>query len=226
MKIENDNSQLIIDLPTREALGREDFLVNSRNEDAVCFIDNFPNQKINSGILIGSRGSGKTHLVNVLCSNLGRKKWSFLNPKNENIYDIFSINDLVIIEDINNFNSKEDEDFLFHSINLSKELNKALLLTSSRKISKLDFKTLDLVSRLDAMQAAFIEEPDDMLMEALIIKLFNDRQILIKPNIVNFLMQRIERSYLGVAEIIDLIDKVSLSKKKSVSISLIKGLIN
>ena len=226
MKIENDNSQLIIDLPTREALGREDFLVNSRNEDAVCFIDNFPNQKINSGILIGSRGSGKTHLVNVLCSNLGRKKWSFLNPKNENIYDIFSINDLVIIEDINNFNSKEDEDFLFHSINLSKELNKALLLTSSLKISKLNFKTLDLVSRLDAMQAAFIEEPDDMLMEALIIKLFNDRQILIKPNIVNFLMQRIERSYLGVAEIIDLIDKVSLSKKKSVSISLIKGLIN
>ena len=226
MKIENNNSQLIIDLPTREALGREDFLVNSRNEDAVCFIDNFPNQKINSGILIGSRGSGKTHLVNVLCSNLGRKKWSFLNPKNENIYDIFSINDLVIIEDINNFNSKEDEDFLFHSINLSKELNKALLLTSSRKISKLDFKTLDLVSRLDAMQAAFIEEPDDMLMEALIIKLFNDRQIIIKPNIVNFLMQRIERSYLGVAEIIDLIDKVSLSRKKSVSISLIKGLIN
>ncbi len=63
-------------------------------------------------------------------------------------------------------------------------------------------------------------------MEALIIKLFNDRQILIKPNVVNFLMQRIERSYLGVAEIIDLIDKVSLSKKKSVSISLIKGLIN
>ena len=85
---------------------------------------------------------------------------------------------------------------------------------------------MDLVSRLDAMQTAFIEEPDDMLMEALIIKLFNDRQILIKPNIVNFLMQRIERSYLGVAEIIDLIDKVSLSKKKSVSISLIKGLIN
>ena len=83
-----------------------------------------------------------------------------------------------------------------------------------------------MVSRLDAMQAAFIEEPDDMLMEALIIKLFNDRQILIKPNIVNFLMQRIERSYLGVAEIIDLIDKVSLSRKKSVSISLIKGLIN
>jgi len=226
MKIENDNSQLIIDLPKRTAFGREDFLVNSRNEDAVYFIDNFKNQKINVGILIGSRGSGKTHLVNVLCSNFKRKKCSFLNPKNENIYDIFNINDLVIIEDINNFNSKEDEDFLFHSINLSKELNKSLLLTSSEKISKLNFKTLDLVSRLNAMQAAFIKEPDDMLMEALIIKLFNDRQITIKPNIVYFLMKRIERSYLGVTEIIDLIDKVSLSKKKSISINLIKELIN
>jgi len=101
-----------------------------------------------------------------------------------------------------------------------------LLLTSSLKVSKLNFKTLDLVSRLEAMNTAFIEEPDDTLMEALIIKLFNDRQLLVKPNTVNFLMQRIERSYLGVSEIIELIDKVSLSQKKSVSIKLIKALID
>ena len=101
-----------------------------------------------------------------------------------------------------------------------------MLLTSSIKVSKLNFKTLDLVSRLEAMNTAFIEEPDDTLMEALIIKLFNDRQLLVKPNTVNFLMQRIERSYLGVSEIIELIDKVSLSQKKSVSIKLIKALID
>ena len=64
------------------------------------------------------------------------------------------------------------------------------------------------------------------LMEALIIKLFNDRQLIVKPNTVNFLMQRIERSYLGVSEIIELIDKVSLSQKKSISIKLIKALID
>ena len=76
------------------------------------------------------------------------------------------------------------------------------------------------------MNTAFIEEPDDTLMEALIIKLFNDRQLLVKPNVVKFLMQRIERSYSGVSEIIELIDKVSLSQKKSVSIKLIKTLID
>ena len=51
-------------------------------------------------------------------------------------------------------------------------------------------------------------------MNALILKLFHDRQILIKPNIISYLMQRIERSYLGISSIVDLIDNVSLSKHK------------
>lgn len=225
MKIENDNSQLTIEMPKRTALDREDFLVNARNKAAVEFIDNFYKEPIKRGILIGPKGCGKTHLVNVLCKSLEGINWSFLSSENSDIYNIFNANDVIIIEDINNFNSKQKEDFLFHSINLSKELSKALLLTSSLKVSKLNFKTLDLVSRLEAMNTAFIEEPDDTLMEALIIKLFNDRQLIVKPNTVNFLMQRIERSYLGVSEIIELIDKVSLSQKKSVSIKLIKALI-
>ena len=142
------------------------------------------------------KGSGKTHLVNVLCNSLEGVNWSFLSSENKNIYDIFNTNDVIIIENINNFHSKQKEEFLFHSINLSKELNKALLLTSSLQVSKLNFKMSDLVSRLEAMNTASIEEPDDTLMEALIIKLFNDRQISVKPKTVNFLMQRIERSCL------------------------------
>jgi len=226
MKIENHNLQLTIEMPKRTALDREDFLVNVKNEAAVDFIDNFYKEPIKIGILIGPEGSGKTHLVNVLCKSLEGIKWSFLSSENKDIYDTFKINDVIIIEDINIYNSKQKEEFLLHSINLSKELNKALLLTSSLKVSKLNFKTLDLVSRLEAMRTAFIEEPDDMLMEALIIKLFNDRQLLVKPNTINFLMQRIERSYLGVSEIIELIDKVSLAQKKSVTIKLIKDLID
>tara|TARA_Y100001980_G_C14522764_1_gene298121 strand:+ start:594 stop:1283 length:690 start_codon:yes stop_codon:yes gene_type:complete len=226
MKIENDNLQLTIDMPKRTALNREDFLVNDRNKSAVEFIDNFYKEPIKLGILIGPKGCGKTHLVNVLCNSLKGIDWSFLSSENKDIYNIINKNDVIIIEDINNFNSKQKEEFLFHSINLSREFNKSLLLTSSLKVSKLNFKTLDLVSRLEAMNTAFIEEPDDTLMEALIIKLFNDRQLLVKPSTVNFLMQRIERSYLGISEIIELIDKVSLSQKKSVSVKLIKTLID
>ena len=131
-----------------------------------------------------------------------------------------------IIENIEKITSKEEEIILFHSVNLSKELSKVLLLTSSKKVSELNIQTPDLRSRLEAMQITTILEPDDILMEALIIKLFNDRQLVVKPKVVNFLMQRVERSYLGIMEIIDFLDNSSLSEKKSISIKFINELLN
>ena len=76
------------------------------------------------------------------------------------------------------------------------------------------------------MQNSMILEPDDILMEALIIKLFNDRQLIIKPKVINFLMNRVERSYSGIIEIIDLLDSSSLSQNKSISIKFINELLN
>ena len=80
---------------------------------------------------------------------------------------------------------------MFNIINLSKELNKILLLTSGVELSKLKIKTPDLRSRLDSIQSVRILEPNDDLTSALILKLFHDRQILIKPSIIQYLMNRV-----------------------------------
>ena len=217
--------QLIIDMPKRSALDREDFMVNECNQEAIQFIDNFYQRKMKSGVLIGPKGSGKSHLVNVFCKNFEKEKWIISEKKEKDIYKVFQENNVVIIEDIDLIASLDEEKYLFHSINLSKELNKILLLTSGLDLSKINIKTPDLRSRLDSIQSVKILEPNDDLMNILILKLFHDRQILIKPNIISYLMQRVERSYLGISEIVDLIDNVSLSKKKSISINLIKELL-
>ena len=217
--------QLIIDMPKRSALDREDFMVNECNQEAIQFIDNFYQRKMKSGVLIGPKGSGKSHLVNVFCKNFEKENWIISKKKEKDIYKVFQENNVVIIEDIDLITSLDEEEYLFHSINLSKELNKILLLTSGLDLSKINIKTPDLRSRLDSIQSVNILEPNDDLMNILILKLFHDRQILIKPNIISYLMQRVERSYLGISEIVDLIDNVSLSKKKSISINLIKELL-
>ena len=218
-------NQLTIEMPKRLALGREDFMVNECNNEAIDFIDTFYKGKMKAGVLIGPKGSGKSHLVNVFCKNVERKKW-LISPKiDENIYKLFKKNEIIIIEDIDILSSKDEEEYLFNIINLSKELNKILLLTSGVELSMLKIETLDLRSRLDAMQSVKILEPNDDLASALILKLFHDRQILIKPNIIQYLMNRVERTYSGISEIIDLIDGVALSKKKSISVSLIKELL-
>ena len=210
--------QLIIDMPKRSALDREDFMVNECNQEAIQFIDNFYQRKMKSGVLIGPKGSGKSHLVNVFCKNFEKENWIISKKIEKDIYKVFQENNVVIIEDIDLITSLDEEEYLFHSINLSKELNKILLLTSGLDLSKINIKTPDLRSRLDSIQSVKILEPNDDLMNILILKLFHDRQILIKPNIISYLMQRVERSYLGISEIVDLIDNVSLSKKKSISI--------
>jgi len=217
--------QLTIEMPKRSALGREDFMVNECNHEAIQFIDTFYQGKMKSGVLIGPKGSGKSHLVNVFCKNFEKERWLISQKGDKNIYKIFQENNMIIIEDIDLISSVVEEEYLFHSINLSKELNKVLLLTSGVNLSDISIKTPDLRSRLDSIQSVKILEPNDDLMNALILKLFHDRQILIKPNIISYLMQRIERSYLGISSIVDLIDNVSLSKHKSISKNLIKELL-
>ncbi len=84
----------------------------------------------------------------------------------------------------------------------------------------------DLKSRLESMIGANISEPDDQLMESIVIKIFNDRQLLITPLLLNYLMKRLDRSYKEINNFIEIIDKTSLKKGKKISIKLIKDILN
>ncbi|MGI9390285.1 MAG: chromosomal replication initiator DnaA, partial [Boseongicola sp.] len=63
--------QLILELPVRTALGRDDFFVSAANVVAVERLDEpelWPNAKL---ILAGPKGAGKTHLAHVWASQQG-----------------------------------------------------------------------------------------------------------------------------------------------------------
>ena len=57
--------QLILDLAHRQALGAEDFLVSRSNAAAVELIDRWPDWPHPASLVIGTQGSGKTHLAHV-----------------------------------------------------------------------------------------------------------------------------------------------------------------
>ena len=57
--------QLVLDLPLRAALGRDDFLVTPSNAAAVAMIDRYPDWPHHGVVLVGDGGSGKTHLLEV-----------------------------------------------------------------------------------------------------------------------------------------------------------------
>ena len=89
-----------------------------------------------------------------------------------------------------------------------------------------NFLLKDLVSRLKTFNLLRIDLPDDDLIINLIIKLLHDKQIIIKnEEIFHYILKRIERSYEEIFLLIENIDKLSLEKKRELTIPLIKKLL-
>ena len=63
------------------------------------------------------------------------------------------------------------------------------------------------------------------MIYALILKNLSDRQILIEKKLINYIIMRVERSYSKIYEFIYKIDELSLKKKKSIDLKIIKEVL-
>ena len=76
------------------------------------------------------------------------------------------------------------------------------------------------------MPKVTISLPTDEIVKGLILKLLKDKGIDIDFKLVDFIIKRIERSYEGVNNFIQKLDNVSLEKKKNISMSIIKHVLD
>ncbi len=84
----------------------------------------------------------------------------------------------------------------------------------------------DLYSRLREFIYLEIKAPDDEMCKMLMIKLFYDKQIIIKnKEIFDFIFRRLSRTYLDIYIFVQKLDRLSLEKKRQLTIPLIKEII-
>ena len=114
---------------------------------------------------------------------------------------------------------------LYSLFNLIYHDNKYLLILSNKSISDIDYSLDDLNSRAKNCIFAKIENPDDDLIFAIIVKSFSDRQIKLEKKLLEFIIKRIERSYGKIYEFIYKVDELSLKKKKPVNLKTIKEIL-
>ena len=222
----NNSKQLYFEMPNKTALGIEDYIVTDSNSFAFDLIIKMVKGEINFGLISGPPYSGKTHLSKILIKNASNYKALYIDRDYQNILDKFESLDILILENIDKVKYDKSEQDLFHIINLVKESNKKLLMTSRKSISEIDLSLEDLKSRLNSIIEAKIKEPDDQLMKLILIKIFNDKQLKINPNVIDFLMSRLVRSYESINLFIEKIDKFSLERGKNITIPLINDLLN
>ena len=221
-----NSKQLYFEMPNKKALGLEDYIITESNNFAFDLIVKMVKGEISFGLISGPAYSGKTHLSKILIKNARNYKTLYFDRDYQNILNRFEVSDILILENIDKVKDDKAEQDLFHIINFAKENNKKLLMTSRKPISEIDLNLEDLESRLNSILEAKIKEPDDQLMKLILIKIFNDKQLKIKPNVIDFLVSRLERSYKSINLFIEKIDKFSLEKGKKITIRLINDLLN
>ena len=200
----------------KPGLAIDDFFVSTSNKKAYNFILNkkIDNKKI---LLIGPNKSGKTHLGKIWQKNNNAVSYE------NNFEIILNYKKNIFIDD---FLKNINEEKIFHLINHCSINKLTILLTSKKEVFEHNFLLKDLVSRLKTFNLLRIDLPDDDLIINLIIKLLHDKQIIIKnEEIFHYILKRIERSYEEVFLLIENIDKLSLEKKRELTIPLIKKLL-
>ncbi|RMD49016.1 MAG: chromosomal replication initiator DnaA [Alphaproteobacteria bacterium] len=212
--------QLVLALPVRAALGREDFMVSSANAEALAALADPARWPAGRMVLIGPAGAGKTHLIHVWAAESGAR---ILGPE-----DLAAAPDrvaaapgpLAVDDAAAAAGDPAAERGLLHLVNLLAEAGAPLLLAAREPAARWPLGLPDLASRLAASGQTRIGPPDDALLAAVLAKQLADRQLAVQRGVIDYLVPRMERSFAAARQLAALLDRLSLAEKRPIGRAL------
>ncbi len=209
--------QLVLALGHAESFAREDFLAGPSNAEALTLVERWPDWPAPAVALVGPEGAGKSHLAAIWAEASGARVLAARLLGEVDLPAALATGALVV-EDLEP--SELNERALFHLINLAREQGASLLLTARQPPANFKVAIRDLASRLRALPVVTLEAPDDALLRALIVKLAADRQLAVDEALVNYLANRIERSFAAAREAVKRLDQEAMRLHRPVTRAL------
>lgn len=206
--------QLTFRWPHSPSFVREDFLPSPSNRDALRAIELWPNWTSRMLMLVGPEGAGKSHLGAIWSSAASAITLSGHGLNEESVKACARAH-AVLIEDADR--ARPAEAPLFHLMNVALQNNAWLLLTCRTTPDAWGLDTPDLLSRLRLAPVVRLAEPDVELTEAVLFKLFSDRQLHVEPHVVAYIALRIERSLGAARELVAALDNEALTLGRRVT---------
>ncbi len=206
--------QLTLDWPHDPSYAREDFLEAPGNAEALRAILSWPNWAARMLMLVGPNGSGKSHLGAIWARTAGARIVAAETLPREPLVELAAAR-AMLIEDADRIGAHETA--LFHLLNLTRENGAYLLLTARGQPDGWALRTADLVSRLRLAPIVSLGAPDLELTQAVLFKLFSDRQLAVDPAVVSYIALRIERSLDAARAIVAALDREALARGKPVT---------
>lgn len=218
--------QIPFDLPVAEDYGDAHFLVDDSNREAFDWIKLWPQWPAPALIVYGPASSGKTHLAHIWARHADARILAVSSILESDLQHLSDVPACVLIDRADfAIGDARAERNLFHLYNIAREGGTSILMTMRQPPHHLSFVVPDLASRLRAAPAVSIREPDEVLLKAVLSKLFRDRQIDVADDVLNYAVMRMERSFDAAKKIVAEADRLSLAEKKKVSAETIRRVL-
>ena len=172
----------------------EDFIVSRANQAAFDHFKRWSLWPVMATLLTGPRKSGRSLLGRIIARKTGGRL----------------------------FDNAEDheEEALFHAWNDAQERRRPLILVADAAPPAWKVVLPDLRSRLAATPHVEIEQPDDALLGDLIVTLLGQRGVVTPPEVTEFIVPRIERSYVAVLQVVEALDRAMLSRHRRMTVPM------
>jgi chromosomal replication initiation ATPase DnaA len=210
-------AQLPLGFVPQSALGEADFVETEGNREALAWLHKWPHWPSHGLVLYGPKGSGKTHLAHIWAARAGAE---FLTAPTHDK------GTRVVLEDAERFmGDSAYEELLFHLLNSLSSRKGHILFTAVQAPVLWPIKLPDLRSRLLALPTAHIAPPDDGALQAVMSKLFADRQLRVGADVIDYLVRRIERSYVAVHAAVSRLDAAALASGRAVTLPFARDVL-
>ena len=179
--------------------------------------------------LSGSKGSGKSHLLQGIChraiseghSAIYLTALSILEP---GVLEGLEQKDLVCLDDVDEILQLADwQRALFHLINSVKDAGNTLIVSSKIPVSVLKLELGDLDSRIRGAYLLSTDQLDDEQKLEVVERKARRRGFDISQEVCRFILGRSRRDMHNLARLVDQLDEQTLRRQKKVTIPFVKA---
>lgn len=175
-------------LPLGEpADARVEFLVTDASAQAIHQLDHWATWPVMAALLVGPRKSGRSLLARIFAEKTGG----------------------AIIDNAERVAEAE----IFHAWNAAQQERRPLMIVADEPPPQWRVRLPDLRSRLAATPILRLDPPDDALMGLLLQRYFDRRELVAKPELLTWLLRRVERSHLALLRVADALEDDALRRQ-------------
>jgi DnaA family protein len=206
------------------------FFSSPANAPLLYFLQNFTGSSEQLCYLWGTRGSGKTHLLQALCQ--GSDKAVYIPLQQLLAYgprtlDGLETLDMIVLDDLQVVaGHRAWEEKIFELFNAVQAFGGRLCFAATDVLALLPLQLADLRSRLQLCVAYEVLANDDAVKALIIKSRAEQRGMELKDDVMQYIMLRNSRNLHDLMAVLDQLDTVSLAEQRRITIPFVKEIMH